>query len=243
MAETTSATPTVALVHGAFADAGSWTAVTERLLGAGVTVQALVNPLRGVATDSAYVASAISQIPGPVLAVGHSYGGAVITNAATNTPNVVGLVYVAAFAPDEGEILGQIEGTSRDSALGSALLPAQFPSGSGAETATELYVNPASFYEVFARDLPEKQAAVLGASQRPVAASAFDEKSGVPAWKKLPSWAVVATGDKAAGADVVLSMAKRANADIVELEGSHVIMISQPQAVTDVILRALRSVG
>jgi len=112
----------------------------------------------------------------------------VITNAATSTPNVVVLVYVAAFAPDEGEILGQIEGTSRDSALGSTLLPAQFPSGSGAETATELYVNPASFYEVFARDLPETQAAVLGASQRPVAASAFDEKSGVPAWKKLPSW-------------------------------------------------------
>ena len=142
MAETNSANPTVALVHGAFADAGSWAAVTERLLGTGVTVQALVNPLRGVATDSAYVASAISQIPGPVLAVGHSYGGAVITNAATNTPNVVGLVYVAAFAPDEGEILGQIEGTSRDSALGSTLLPAQFPSGSGAETATELKCEP-----------------------------------------------------------------------------------------------------
>jgi pimeloyl-ACP methyl ester carboxylesterase len=242
--ETNSATPTVALVHGAFADAGSWAAVTERLLGAGVKVQALVNPLRGLASDSAYVASAISQIPGPVLAVGHSYGGAIVTNAATSASNVVGLVYVAAFAPDEGEVLGQILATSRDSALSPALLPALFPSGSdGDETATEVYVNPASFHEVFARDLPETQSAVLGASQRPVAASAFDEKSGVPAWKKLPSWAVVATDDKAAGADVVLSMAKRANADIVDLEGSHVIMISQPQAVTDVILRALRSVG
>jgi pimeloyl-ACP methyl ester carboxylesterase len=243
MTETSSASPTVVLVHGAFADAGSWAPVVERLLAAGVKVQALVNPLRSLAGDSAYVASAIAQIPGPVLAVGHSYGGASITNAATGTANVVGLVFVAGFAPDEGESLGEIEGTSRDSALGPALLPAQFPTGSGTEPATELYVNPASFREVFAGDLPEAQAAVLGASQRPVAASAFDEKSGVPAWKTLPSWAVVATGDKAAGADVVLMMAKRANADIVELEGSHLIMISQPQAVTDVILGALRSVG
>jgi pimeloyl-ACP methyl ester carboxylesterase len=243
MTDSKSASPTVVLVHGAFADAGSWAAVTERLLKAGVKVQALVNPLRSLAGDSAYVASAIAQIPGPVLAVGHSYGGASITNAATTCPNVVGLVFVAAFAPDEGETLGEVEGTSRDSALGPALLPAQFPTGSGTETATELYVNPESFREVFAGDLPEAQAAVLGASQRPVAAAAFDEKTGVPAWKTLPSWAVVATGDKAAGADVILMMAKRANADIVELEGSHLIMVSQPDAVTDVILNALRSVG
>jgi pimeloyl-ACP methyl ester carboxylesterase len=107
----------------------------------------------------------------------------------------------------------------------------------------ELYVNPTSFHEVFARDLPDKQAAVLAASQRPVAAAAFDEKSGVPAWKTLPTWAVVATGDKAAGADVILAMAKRANADTTELDGSHVIMISQPEPVTDVILKALQAVG
>ena len=235
--------PTVVLVHGAFADAGSWAPVTERLLKAGVKVQALVNPLRSLAGDSAYVASAIAQIPGPVLAVGHSYGGASITNAATTTPNVVGLVFVAGFAPDEGETLAEIEGTSRDSALGPALLTAQYPTGPDDATATELYVNPASFREVFAGDLPEAQAAVLAASQRPVAAAAFEEKTGEPGWKKLPAWAVVATGDKAAGADVVLMMAKRANADIVELEGSHLIMISQPDAVTDVILGALRSVG
>ena len=243
MTDTNPVSPTVVLVHGAFADAGSWAAVTERLLAADVKVQALVNPLRSLAGDSAYVASAIAQIPGPVLAVGHSYGGASITNAATTTPNVVGLVFVAGFAPDEGETLAEVEGTSRDSALGPALLTAQFPTGAGTETATELYVNPVSFREVFAGDLPEAQAAVLGASQRPVAASAFEEKSGVPAWKTLPSWAVVATGDKAAGADVVLMMAKRANADIVELEGSHLIMVSQPDAVTDVILNALRFVG
>src|SRR4051794_30625901 len=109
--------PTVVLVHGAFADASSWNGVTERLESAGVSVKAIVNPLRGISADSDYVASAINQTPGPVLAVGHSYGGAIISNAATRTPNVVGLVYVAAFAPDEGETLMDIEGTSRDSAL------------------------------------------------------------------------------------------------------------------------------
>jgi pimeloyl-ACP methyl ester carboxylesterase len=243
MTDLPAGSPTVVLVHGAFADAGSWAAVTELLLAAGVSVQAPANPLRGLASDSAYVASVLTQIDGPVLAVGHSYGGAVITNAATQAKNVVGLVYVAAFAPDENETLGEVEGTSRDSALAPALLPAQYPVGSAGETAVELYVNPASFHEVFARDLTEAQAGVLGASQRPVAASAFDEKSGVPAWKTLPSWAVVATGDKAAGADVILSMAKRANAKVVELEGSHVIMISQPQKVTDVILEALKAVS
>ncbi|MGX7680261.1 alpha/beta hydrolase [Jatrophihabitans sp. DSM 45814] len=243
MTEVNSQSATVALVHGAFADAGSFAAVTELLLAAGVKVQALVNPLRGLAIDSAYVASAISQIPGRVLAVGHSYGGAVITNAATNTDNVVGLVYIAAFAPDENETLGEVEGTSRDSALAPALMPAQYPTGSGSETAVELYVNPTAFFDVFASDLPTAQAGVLGASQRPVAAAAFDEKTGVPAWKTLPSWAVVATGDKAAGADVILSMAQRAGAEILEIDGSHVIMISHPQEVTDVILKALQSVG
>jgi pimeloyl-ACP methyl ester carboxylesterase len=243
MTDLSASSPAVVLVHGAFADAGSLAAVAERLLAAGVDVHSLANPLRGLASDSAYVASAISQIPGPVLAVGHSYGGAVITNAATQATNVVGLVYVCGFAPEENETLGEVEGTSRDSALGPALLPAQYPTGSSGETAIELYVNPASFHEVLARDLPETEAAVLAASQRPVAASAFEEKSGVPAWKRLPSWAVVATGDKAAGSDVTLSMAKRANAEVLELDGSHVIMISQPQQVTDVILRALQAVG
>jgi len=234
---------TVALVHGAFADAGSWAPVVELLLEADVAVTALAVPLRGLISDSAYVASALAQIPGPVLAVGHSYGGAVITNAASAAPNVVGLVYVNAFAPEQDETLNEIEGSSRDSALGAAILPAQFPTGAGEPVATELYVNPASFHEVFARDLPEKQAAVLGASQRPIAASAFGERSGMPAWKKMRSWAVVATGDKAAGADVLRSMARRAGAETLEIDGSHVIMISQPEAVTDVILKALASVG
>ena len=235
--------PTVVLVHGAFADAGSWAPVTERLVSAGVPVMAIVNPLRGLKTDAAYVASVISQIPGPVLAVGHSYGGAVITNAVPETDNVTGLVYVAAFAPDEGEALADITGRSKDSVLGTAVLERKFPIGEGPETATELIIDPAKFREVFTADLPELESSVYGLSQRPIAASAFAEKTGHPAWKNLPSWAAVGTADKAAGSDVVRSMAQRAGARITEIEGSHVIMISQPDAVTEVILTALRSVS
>jgi pimeloyl-ACP methyl ester carboxylesterase len=231
-------TPTVVLVHGAFADASSFNGVIERLQAQGVPVVAVANPLRGIASDSAYVASVFNQTPGPVLAVGHSYGGAVITNAATQADNVVGLVYVAAFAPDEGEALGETEAGSKDSILNSALVPHQYPTANG-DTATEFAIDPAKAQEAFAADVPDKQAALIGATQRPVAEAAFSEPNGAPAWKRLPSWAVVATGDKAAGTDVIRSQAQRAGADITELEGSHVIMISQPQAVTDVILQAV----
>jgi pimeloyl-ACP methyl ester carboxylesterase len=234
---------TVVLVHGAFADAGSWAAVAERLIAAGVPTKAIVNPLRGVSADAAYVASAINQTPGPVLAVGHSYGGFVITNAVPHTTNVVGLVYVAAFAPDEGEALADIVGRSTDSVLTSNVLPSDFPTGDGTETATEFIVDPAKFREVFTADLPQLQSDVLGYSQRPIAGVALSEKSGPPAWKNLPVWAAVGTADKAAGSDVVRSMAQRAGAEITEIDGSHVIMISQPDAVTDVILAALKGVS
>ena len=235
--------PTVVLVHGAFADAGSWAPVTERLVAAGVPVMAIVNPLRGIKTDAAYVASAINQIPGPVLAVGHSYGGAVITNAVPQTRNVVGLVYVAAFAPDEGETLADIVSRSQDSVVLTATLEKQFPIGQGPQTAAELIIDPARFREVFTADLPQLESDVYGLSQRPIAASAFGDQTGHPAWKDLPSWAAVGTADKAAGSDVVKSMAQRAGAKITEIEGSHVIMISQPDAVTEVILTALKTVS
>jgi pimeloyl-ACP methyl ester carboxylesterase len=233
--------PTVVLVHGAFADASSWNGVIARLEAEGVEVFAPPNPLRGIAADSAYVASVFNQTPGPILAVGHSYGGAVISNAASLAKNVVGLVFVAAFAPDEGEKLGDVEDGSSDSILNSALVPRQYPTADGG-SATELSIDPAKAHAVFAGDLPEEQAALIAATQRPVAQSAFGEPNGPPAWKHLPSWAVVATGDKAAGTDVVRSMAERAGAKITELEGSHVIMVSQPQAVTDVILEAVAAV-
>jgi len=239
----TAARPTVVLVHGAFADASSWTGVVERLQARGVQVTAPANPLRGISSDSAYIASALNQIPGPVLVVGHSYGGAVITNAATTAKNVVGLVYVAAFAPDEGERLIEIEGASKDSVLTTALVQLQYPTGEGAQTAVEFAIDPAKFHDAFAADLPAAQTAVMAVTQRPIAELAFSEPSGAPAWKTVPAWAVVATGDKAAGSDVVRSMAQRAGATITEVEGSHVIMISQPQAVTDVILTALAAVS
>ena len=235
--------PTIVLVHGAFADASSWNGVIGRLQQQGYTVIAPPNPLRGVTADSAYIASLLNQIDGPVLLGGHSYGGAVISTAATSTPTVAGLDFVAAFAPDEGETLGGIEDNSKDSVLNSALVQYTYPTGSGGETSVEFAINPAQIREAFAADLPPETTALMAATQRPVAAAAFSDVCGPPAWKKLPSWAVVATGDKAAGADVVRSMAQRAGADIVEVEGSHVIMISQPQVVTDHILKAVRAVA
>jgi pimeloyl-ACP methyl ester carboxylesterase len=235
--------PTIVLVHGAFADASSWNGVAERLQQQGYSVVAPANPLRGLTADSAYISSVVQQVAGPVLLVAHSYGGAVITNAAATAPNVVGLVYVAAFAPDEGERLGDIADTSKDSIVNTALVQLQYPTGQGTETAVEFAINPTLFQAAFAADLPAQQTALMAATQRPIAALAFTDASGAPAWKRLPSWAVVATGDKAAGTDIVRSMAQRAGADIVEVEGSHVIMLSQPDAVTNQILKAIRAVS
>src|SRR3712207_6530140 len=157
--------PTVVLVHGAFADASSWNNVIERLQAEGVQVTAPSNPLRGISIDSAYIASFLDQIPGPVLAVAHSYGGAVITNAATNANNVVGLVYVAAFAPDEGETLGAIASNSRDSVVLPALVELQYPTGEGEEKAVEFTIDPEKFHEVFAADLSVEQTAPMARSE------------------------------------------------------------------------------
>ena len=234
---------TVVLVHGAFADSSSWDGVVERLQAAGLEVRAAPNPLRGISQDSAYVASFIKQIEGPVLAVGHSYGGAVISNAATDADNVVGLVFVAAFAPDEGERLGEATTESKDSVLNTALVPLQYPTGHDGETAVEFAIDPAKFHEAFAADLPVERTAVMAATQRPVSELGFSEPSGTPAWKSLPSWTVLASPDKAAGTDLIRSMAERAGATITEAEGSHVIMISKPQVVADVILTAAAAVA
>jgi pimeloyl-ACP methyl ester carboxylesterase len=239
---TDAASLTVVLVHGAFADSSSWDGVVERLQASEIGVRAAPNPLRGISHDSAYVASFIGQIEGPVLLVGHSYGGAVITNAATDAENVVGLVYVAAFAPDEGERLGEATPTSKDSVLNTALVPLQYPAGGDGKTAVEFAIDPAKFHDAFAADLPPERTAVMAVTQRPVAELAFSEASGPPAWKSLPSWTVLATPDRAAGSDLVRSMAERAGATIVEAEGSHVIMVSRPDVVADVIMTAAAAV-
>jgi len=160
-------------VHGAFADASSWNGVIERLQQQGYTVIAPANPLRGVTADSAYTASLLNQIDGPVLLTGHSYGGAVITNAASSAPNVVGLVFVAAFAPDEGETLGEVAPQSKDSVLNSALVQYSYPTGQGGQTSIEFAINPAHITEAFAGDLPEHQTALIAATQRPIAGAAL----------------------------------------------------------------------
>ena len=156
--------PTIVLVHGAFADASSWDGVIERLQQQGCTVIAPANPLRGVTADSAYIAGLLGQIEGPVLLGGHSYGGAVISAAATSAPNVVGLVFVAAFAPDEGETLGEIENGSKDSVLNSALVQYTYPAGPGGAIAVEFAINPAHIREAFAGDLPPETTALMAAT-------------------------------------------------------------------------------
>jgi len=163
----------------------------------------------------------------------------VITNAATNANNVVGLVYVAAFAPDEGESLADIENNTRDSVLLQALDALQYPTGQGEETAVEFAIKPENIHDTFAADLPTEQTSVMAATQGPITELAFSEPNGEPAWKNLPSWAVISTGDKTVGTDVVRSMAERSGATITEVEGSHVVMMSKPQVVTEVILTAV----
>jgi pimeloyl-ACP methyl ester carboxylesterase len=235
-------TPTVLLVHGAFADASGWAGVITELKADGISVMAPANPLRGVSSDAAYIASVANQIAGPVLLVGHSYGGVVITNAATQVPNAVGLVYVAAFAPDEGESVQALAGQATDSQLGPNLRPAEYPSG-GAEPGHELYIDQAAFHDVFCADLPEDLAAAMAVSQRPGADIGFGEPSGPAAWKTLPSWALIATADKTIGVTGLRAMAGRAGATSVEIDASHCVMISQPKATADLIRTAIGSLG
>jgi pimeloyl-ACP methyl ester carboxylesterase len=230
------AKPTIVIVHGAFADASSWNDVIEGLQQQGYDVVAPPNPLRGVRSDSAYIASFIDQLDGPVLLVAHSYGGAVASNAAAKASNVVGLVYVAALIPEEGERLTDVQ--SKDSILGTLLIERQYPTGSNGETAPEYSIDPAHFRRAYAADVAEERARLMAAEQRPIAGGAFADSSGPVAWKTLPSWAVIATEDVGAGTDIVRSMAERAGAKITELRGSHAIMVSQPKAVTDVIVEA-----
>lgn len=233
--------PTIVIVHGAFADASSWNEVIERLLQQQYDVIAPPNPLRGVHSDSAYVASLINQIDGPVLLVTHSYGGAVTSNAAAKATNVVGLVYVAALIPEEGERLTDVH--SKESILNTLLIERQYSTGTDGQTAPEYWLDPAHFRKAYAADVPEARTRLMAAEQRPIAGEAFADVSGPVAWKTLPSWAIVATEDVGAGTDIVRSMAERAGAKITELRGSHAIMISQPQAVTDVIVEAARFVS
>src|SRR4051812_21226308 len=230
-------TPTVVLVHGGFADASYWTPVIEGLQARDVPVLAPPNPLRGLAHDAEYIASYVNQIDGPVLLVGHSYGGAVISVAGASTPNAVGLVYVAAFALDEGESFGEIFGQFGETPLVGAVRPSQYPLAGG-ETAVELTIAPELYREAFAADLPEDAIRVLAVSQRPFAAI-FEDRAQAAAWKTLPSWAVVATADNAIPPDAERHMARRAGAETIEVDASHSIALSQPGAVVELIQTAV----
>jgi pimeloyl-ACP methyl ester carboxylesterase len=223
-------TPTVLLVHGAFADGSSWSGVIAELQAAGIAVMAPANPLRGVATDAAYIASVVTEIDGPVLLAGHSYGGAVITQVASQADNVVGLVYVAAFALDEGESMLDVAARYPDTLLGPALRPATFPAGS-AGPGVDLYLSADRYREVFAADLPERVTSVAAVAQRPIAAVAFEEHSGVAVWKTLPSWFVVATADQTIHPEAQRFMAQRIGADTIEVEASHAVAVSRPTEV------------
>jgi pimeloyl-ACP methyl ester carboxylesterase len=228
--------PTILLVHGAFAESLSWEAVIARLQAKGYPVLAAANPLRGLVNDSAYVSNLVDTIPGPVVMVGHSYGGAVISNAAAGKPNVKGLVFVAAFAPGKGEALGELAAKFPGSTLQAALAPPVTLPGGG----VDLYVQQARFHEEIAADLPETTVALFAATQRPVAANAFSEPAGQPAWKALPSWFIYGTADKAIAPPLLAFMAKRAGSKhTVTVEGaSHAVLASHADEVAALIEEA-----
>ncbi|MFE7772450.1 alpha/beta fold hydrolase [Streptomyces sp. NPDC057445] len=229
--------PTVVLVHGAFADASSWNGVVERLQQDGYTVVATANPLRGLANDSAYTASVLKSIKGPIVLVGHSYGGAVISSAAAGNPQVKSLVYINAFMPDKGEVLGRLAARFPGSELDSALKPTPFQGADGAK-GTDLYIQPTRFRDVIAADLPAATTKVMAATQRPLNASAFMDTATAAAWRSIPSWALVSSRDKAIAPDLERFEAKRARSHTVEVESSHVAMISHPDAVANLIRAA-----
>ena len=234
--------PTIVLVHGAWADSGSWNAVTALLQAVGYTVYAPPNPLRGLSYDASYLADFLSTISGPVVLVGHSYGGMVITNAATGNPNVKALVFDDAYIPAATDTLLGLTSAEPGSCL--AVSPAPFnvvpypgaPSGD-----VDLYVKQSVFPGCFANGLPAAKASVLAATQRPLAASALTEPSGTPAWKSIPSWAVIGTADHVIPLAEQLNMARNAGAHVTEINAPHLSMISDPGAVATVIIRAAQA--
>ena len=234
------AKPTIVLVHGAWANSASWDGVIQRLQADGYTVDAPPNPLQGLAYDPAWLADFLHSISGPIVLVGHSYGGAVITNAATGDDQVKALVYVNAFAPAQGETLAQLLAAYP----GSCAAPANLnvvpfpgaPAGVG-----DAYIKQSVFASCMANGLPASQAQVSAATQSPLATLALTQASGAPAWKTIPSWAVVGTADHALPLALDLFMAHRAHAHITEVHAPHLSMISDPGAVTNVILQAVRA--
>ncbi|MGW8886302.1 alpha/beta fold hydrolase [Streptomyces sp. NPDC055749] len=207
----------------------------------GYPVVAPANPLRGLSTDAAYIASFLKSVEGPIVLVGHSYGGAVITNAAADSPNVKALVYVAAFVPDKGEVLAELIQKYPGSEIGAALAPVPYSDGDGT-TGEDLYLRPDRFHDVFAADVPRRITRVMAAGQRPFSTKAFTDTTMAAAWRTVPSWGVVATGDKAIPPALQRFEYRRAHSRIAEVRGaSHAVMVSRPGAVTDLIEDAART--
>ncbi len=239
-------TPTIVLVHGAWADASSWTGVIRRLQAAGHDVVALPNALRGPKIDAPIIRNYLDTIDGPVILVAHSYGGFVITNAATGAKNVKALVYVDAFIPDEGQPAVALVGPA--SALGPAVTnpTATFrlvPIPGGPPEAPDTYLLPSTVKESFAQDVSAEDAAVIYATQRPASFAGLAEPSGPPAWKDIPAWAIIGRQDKIIDPVSLRAMAENAGAKITEIDASHVSMVSHPEVVVQVIEQALREVG
>ena len=232
--------PTIVLVHGAWADASSWNAVIAPLQAEGFTVLAPPNELRGLASDAAYIGSFLAQrTTGPVVLVGHSYGGAVITNAALLGGDVQALVYVDAFIPDEGDtVVSLLEGSGSALAVADPTTVLDIAGYPGApEGAADAFLKPDTVHTAFAQDLPEADRWLIVATQRPASLVANVTPSGAPAWKSIPSWAVLGTDDLVIPIGTQRSMAERAGATITEVDGSHVSMVSHP----DVTLAAIRA--
>jgi pimeloyl-ACP methyl ester carboxylesterase len=228
--------PTIVLVHGAFAESASWDGVIDPLVSAGHPVIAAANPLRGVAADAAAVSDLVRTIEGPVVLVAHSYGGAVISNVAADAGDIVGLVYVAAFAPEPGESAFTLAGMFPGSTLGDALQPVPRSDGT-----TDLYITPERFHDQFCADVPPAQAALMAATQRPATQEALFEASGErPLWKELPSWFVFGELDRNIPAELEHFMAKRARAHrTIEIPGaSHAVCVAHPEATAHLILEA-----
>jgi len=230
------ADPTIVLVHGAFADASSFRALYDQLVGEGVAIIAPPNPLRGLSGgDGDYTKAVLAGIDGPVLLVGHSYGGSVITAAGT-AENVVGLVYISGFAPDEGENLIDLQSKFPAPAIIPYIVEHQLPRGG-----KEFTLAPKGFHESFCADIPAADAAFYAAAQRPLAGVALTEAAGVPAWRSLPVWAVLGTADRCIDPGVHRFSYDRMGATVTEIEGaSHVVMISHPKEVAEVVMTAVR---
>ncbi|MCX4454846.1 alpha/beta hydrolase [Streptomyces sp. NBC_01340] len=229
------AKPTIVLVHGAFADGSSWNGVIERLERKGYTVMAPANPLRGLYSDSAYIASVLKTVKGPVVLAGHSYGGAVISTAAAGNPQVKSLVYVSALMPDVGES-GMSLSARFPSALGTATT--SVPYQAGGVSGTDLYLKRDKVHPVFAACLSAGEANLLAVTQRPAATTAFSEKAKAAAWKDIPSWALVGRQDMTINPEQERFEAKRAHSHTVEIDTCHVSLVARPDAVADLILQA-----